>query len=141
MSKLNANDRFEIIADLFHRATGMLAPGKDQPYEMENTDEDRQKCFNAWRDEQGFRDAVEEIWRINRLADATDAVVEAAKGMLLNVSSNTPWGTCKITNKEILTWAKGECLKQRKDELNVALNALTALCNAAQEDSDEQETE
>jgi len=28
---MNANDKFEIFADMFHTMTGHMAPGKDQP--------------------------------------------------------------------------------------------------------------
>ena len=76
---------------------------------------------------QGSGKYWDEFRRRLTVAAAADAVIQAAKDLLFNVSSNTPWGTCKITNKEILAWAKGECLEQRKDKLNAALNALAHL--------------
>ncbi len=46
---MNANIRFEIIADTFCRMTGMLAPGKDA-WAGPSHDERRQE-FTRWNDE------------------------------------------------------------------------------------------
>lgn len=45
----NANDRFERLAAEFFAATGMLAPGKDQPGAMGGSREDYDRRVDAWR--------------------------------------------------------------------------------------------
>lgn len=61
-------------------------------------------------------------------ADATDAVIEAAKDMVLNIDNHTPCGGLHPSGKDILCWAKsgGSCSIKR-NSLNVALNALDKL--------------
>jgi hypothetical protein len=46
----DALERFERDAEAFHRETGMLAPGKDQPAAMNGspTDEERMDAWTAW---------------------------------------------------------------------------------------------
>lgn len=44
----NATERFERIADEFHRMTGMLRPGKSQPLEGGHSDEERQAVWDTW---------------------------------------------------------------------------------------------
>ena len=43
---MNANERFEYMAELFYKQTGYMAPGKDSPAAFGVTD--REKSMEAW---------------------------------------------------------------------------------------------
>ena len=43
---LSANDKFEIIADIFYRMTGYMAPGKDS--REGHSYEERLEIYDAW---------------------------------------------------------------------------------------------
>lgn len=75
---MNANDRFEITADLFQRATGMLRPGKDQAAAMGNTPsrEERQLAFDKWRAERAYDDAVKYIHKLHDQEIETRATID-----------------------------------------------------------------
>lgn len=45
--RMNANERFEIVADLFYRDTGFIRPGKSLPMEMCSTESEQQRQV-AW---------------------------------------------------------------------------------------------
>lgn len=46
---MNANERFEYMADLFYKQTGFMAPGKDSPAAFGVTDdEERLKVWKSW---------------------------------------------------------------------------------------------
>ena len=46
---MNANERFEYMADLFYRQTGFMAPGKDSPAAFGVTDDkERMDAWKAW---------------------------------------------------------------------------------------------
>ena len=46
---MNANERFEYMADLFYRQTGFMAPGKDSPAAFGVTDDDeRMEAWKVW---------------------------------------------------------------------------------------------
>lgn len=46
---MNANTRFEIKAEAFHRMTGMLAPGKDGSCDtVGESFEERIRAWNEW---------------------------------------------------------------------------------------------
>lgn len=47
---MNANEKFEIVADLFYRDTGFLRPGKSLPMEMCSTESEqrRQTAWEQW---------------------------------------------------------------------------------------------
>ena len=46
---MNANERFEYMADLFYRQTGHMAPGKDSPAAFGVVDrEEVQKAWAEW---------------------------------------------------------------------------------------------
>lgn len=49
---MNANIRFEIKAAAFNRMTGMLPPGKDDPFSSD-TREERECEWIRWNDENG----------------------------------------------------------------------------------------
>ena len=44
---MNANDRFEVMAEKFYKETGIVAPGKDCPAEFSDHSYDQR--VNAWR--------------------------------------------------------------------------------------------
>lgn len=46
---MNANERFEYMAELFHKQTGRLAPGKDRPDSFE-CDYDEYYTKKLWSD-------------------------------------------------------------------------------------------
>jgi hypothetical protein len=46
----NANERFERLAAAFHKATGFLAPGKDDPLATENQRTARRLLWDAFMD-------------------------------------------------------------------------------------------
>lgn len=43
---MNANDRFEMIAAAYYKATGRLAPGKSDPLALEEDEPRRHQSFN-----------------------------------------------------------------------------------------------
>ena len=45
---MNANERFEYMAELFYKATGFMAPGKDSPAAFGVTDRDERD--NKWKE-------------------------------------------------------------------------------------------
>lgn len=46
---MNANERFEYMAKLFYKETGLMAPGKDSPAAFGVTDrEERQIAWKEW---------------------------------------------------------------------------------------------
>ena len=46
---MNANERFEYMAELFYRQTGFMAPGKDSPAGFGATDDgERLKVWKSW---------------------------------------------------------------------------------------------
>jgi hypothetical protein len=48
--KINANERYEVMAAAFYQMHGMLAPGKDQAaLAMGPSYEERQRVWSAWR--------------------------------------------------------------------------------------------
>ena len=92
---MNANDRFEITADLFHRATGMLRPGKDQAAAMGNTPshEERRAAFSRWLANSAYDDAVKYIFKLR--ADVTR----------LEAERDAAWAALK-TALDLVTWRK-----------------------------------
>lgn len=49
---MNSNERFEYMAELFYKETGLMAPGKDSPAAFGVTDMDeRQREFTKWVEE------------------------------------------------------------------------------------------
>ena len=45
---MNANERFEYMAEQFYKKTGMLAPGKDCPAALARSEEDMHKTYKEW---------------------------------------------------------------------------------------------
>lgn len=45
---MNANERFEYMAELFYKQTGYIAPGKDSPTALGVTD--REKTQEVWKE-------------------------------------------------------------------------------------------
>lgn len=46
---MNGNERFEYMAELFYKETGLMAPGKESPAAFGVTDmEERQREFTKW---------------------------------------------------------------------------------------------
>lgn len=48
---MNANERFEYMAELFYKETGYVAPGKDLPAALNNggyTDVERDNAWGEW---------------------------------------------------------------------------------------------
>lgn len=46
---MNANERFEYMAELFYKQTGVMAPGKDSPAGFSvDSYENRQKVWAEW---------------------------------------------------------------------------------------------
>ena len=45
---MNANERFEYMAELFYKQTGYMAPGKDSPTVFGVTD--REKTQEVWKE-------------------------------------------------------------------------------------------
>lgn len=72
MSKLSANARFEILADLFNRDTHMLAPGKSYPLPCTPPpDEEREDRWREWLGTRAWTAMLEEIHRLQEsLEDA-----------------------------------------------------------------------
>lgn len=49
---MDAIERFEYMAELFHKETGLMAPGKDSPAAFGATDmEERVKKWGDWTEE------------------------------------------------------------------------------------------
>ena len=46
---MNSNERYEYMAELFYKETGMMAPGKDNPAAFGGADElSEREIFEAW---------------------------------------------------------------------------------------------
>jgi len=62
MSDHGATARFEVAAELFYRATGMMAPGKSYPLECTppHTDE-RREAWEQWLVSRSWKDAMNKI--------------------------------------------------------------------------------
>jgi hypothetical protein len=46
---MNANERFEYMAELFYKQTGVIAPGKDAPAGFNtDSDEKRREVWSEW---------------------------------------------------------------------------------------------
>lgn len=45
---MNKNERFEYMANLFHREIGVMAPGKDRAIPDGISDDERQKLWSDW---------------------------------------------------------------------------------------------
>tara|TARA_R110002020_G_scaffold150741_1_gene327552 strand:- start:195 stop:401 length:207 start_codon:yes stop_codon:yes gene_type:complete len=46
---MNSNERFEYMAELFYKDTGLMAPGKDSPVACGITNrEQRDEAWNEW---------------------------------------------------------------------------------------------
>ena len=45
---MNANERFECMAEQFYKKTGMLAPGKDYPAELARSEEGMHEAYKEW---------------------------------------------------------------------------------------------
>lgn len=58
--KIDANTRFEIVAELYRRATGHMAPGKSSVTEDSGCDENWER-FCAWREVHLGAEAVDRI--------------------------------------------------------------------------------
>ena len=49
---MNANERFEYMAELFYKATGFMAPGKDSPAACGITNKEQiDEAWNKWIEE------------------------------------------------------------------------------------------
>ena len=76
------NASFEWLAEQFYRETGLMAPGKDDPFNGDN--EVRKKAWNEWftvRSEQAWREWHEKHGMLRAATDSYDrnAVIEAAR--------------------------------------------------------------
>lgn len=61
------NEQFEILAELFRRATGVMAPGKDCPPGFSTaTDEERRAAWTEWLRDRALLRAVDEIAALRR---------------------------------------------------------------------------
>ncbi len=62
-SSMAINERFEIMAELFHAATGFLAPGKSAPPELQTEQYgiDRQAAWGEWSDTKALNMAIKFI--------------------------------------------------------------------------------
>lgn len=63
MKQPDSTDRYEVIASLFRAATGMMAPGKDEPVAMNSThtQEERRESYENWLTSHAWRDALNRI--------------------------------------------------------------------------------
>jgi len=77
---MNANERFEYMADRFYKKTGMLAPGKDCPAELARSAEDVVERDMAWRE--FIEDFSSSLFQTH--ADMYDAL-ETIKRHILNM--------------------------------------------------------
>ena len=64
---MNANERFEYMAELFYRDTGMLAPGKDQSGYLHNSPDERQDAWKVWTD-----NFYEQLFNIHKFYSTKD---------------------------------------------------------------------
>lgn len=72
-SKLSHGERFETLADLFHRDTGMLAPGKSYPLVSPvPSDEERRDRWQEWLATRAWSAMLEEIVRLQRSVEDAD---------------------------------------------------------------------
>jgi hypothetical protein len=46
--KLDANKRYELLAELYYRQYGEMAPGKDRGYHSPQSDEERAENYMRW---------------------------------------------------------------------------------------------
>ena len=61
---MNSNERFEYMAELFYKDTGLMAPGKDSPVACGITNrEQRGESWNEWIEK--FYDGLFELHRSN----------------------------------------------------------------------------
>lgn len=62
-SSMATNERFELMAELFHAATGFLAPGKSAPPELQTEQYgiDRQAAWGEWSDTKALNMALKFI--------------------------------------------------------------------------------
>lgn len=59
----SANERFEVIGDLYYRRHHRLRPGKDEAPETyrDSCSEENQQLFDNWISASAFTDAIERI--------------------------------------------------------------------------------
>ena len=73
---MNSITRFEIIADLYYKRHGRLAPGKSEPIESSrnSNDEENRAQWDNWFATSAFKDAIARITEletyINELEDS-----------------------------------------------------------------------
>ena len=69
---INMLERSELLAELFYKDSGMLAPGKSEPLERSgrNSHKERRAVYGVWYRERSLDSALSEILRLREgLAD------------------------------------------------------------------------
>ncbi len=85
-SSLALNERFELMAELFHAATGFLAPGKSAPPELQTEQYGiaRQTAWGEWSDTKALNMALKFIQALRHNEAAHDRLYDA----LINSDTN-----------------------------------------------------
>ena len=63
---MNASHRYDILADLFYKRHGMMAPGKSESLETVGfqNEEERMLLWREWNKKHSLEDAIKEIARL-----------------------------------------------------------------------------
>ena len=79
---MTANERFEIIGDLYFGRYGRLRPGKSEPLETgrDSNSEENHSLFDNWFATQAFNDAIERIADMDKQLEDLDGQLKAATG-------------------------------------------------------------
>ena len=77
--QLDSTTRFEILARLYHRRYGRLAPGKDEPSEArrDSCDDENRDQWTEWLGVHAWSDLLAEINRLEKSRDNLKSEFEA----------------------------------------------------------------
>jgi chromosome segregation ATPase len=83
-------DRYEVEASLFRAATGLMAPGKDEPMAMNSvhTQEERRAAWDSWISTRAFVDALDRIIRLEAAAERSAEETDDLRAKLQAMEQN-----------------------------------------------------